>query len=287
MRKTKIMIFIIFNILIGSVLTINAQGNYLYASWSDHDIVLESDFENWTDALGHSVPSLQSQIYLKNTKNYFYIAIFHYSNFVISNVSVTLDTNHDLILADDMKLVTSSNIDKDYYFTSVNSLLEDTNKDFDARFDNDFVLAGTSGSFTEFKIPLIPPASQILIDLVVIDPSDYLVGFDIAFGLNNGSYYTISQGMASSNNGDASNYLTVILAPPGRFKTPDFSPPTSFVPSTTSSSSTITDDGYKPGDEYSSTETLAAGAGFTVMDTVFILVGTIALFLTLKRRGSK
>jgi hypothetical protein len=278
------MIFLTINILIGSVLTINAEGNYLYASWSDHDIVLDSDYENWTDALGHAVPSLQSQIYLKNTKEYFYIAIFHYSNFVISNVSVTLDTNHDLTTANDMKLVTSSNLDKDYYFTGVNTLLEDTNKDFDAKFDNEFILAGTTGSFTEFKIPLIPPASQILIDLVVIDPSDYLIGFDIAFGLNNGSYYSISQGMASNNNGDASNYLTVILAPPGRFKTPDFSPPTSFVTSSTTEASTTTGDGNLPGDDL---RDAAAATGFSIIDSVFIIIGVFTVFLILKRRASK
>ena len=283
MHKRKVLIISIINLMVLSVLIVDAQNDYLYASWSDEDVSLTSEYANWTDALGHSLSKIQTELFLKNTRDYFYIGIFHYSGLNVINVSIILDTNHDLLIADDVKSITNTGILKDYYFPNENLLIADADSqaNFNAKFDNSFNLGATTGIFVEFKIPLIPPVSELLTDLVVIDPSDFLVGCDVAFGLNNGSNFSYSQGLTNNYVGDASNFLTVVLAPPGRFKTPDFAPPSSIVTSTETStkSSSTTEEGGLPGG--------ASSPGFTGLDSLLILILSTGIIIPIKRRMNK
>ncbi|OLS22660.1 MAG: hypothetical protein HeimC3_29340 [Candidatus Heimdallarchaeota archaeon LC_3] len=259
----------------------NGQTNYLNGSWSDTDFNPGGKFGDWADALDHDLLDIETRIYIKNTKDNVYIALFTVLNETISNIGLVLDSNHDLTLADDMKYVTASNVKTDYYFTSISSLIEDTEDDFSSYVSN-IIIGGVSGKFIEFKFPLIPPTSQLLTDPVIIDPSDYLIGFDIVYGFENGSQLSLSQGIRTSFNGDASGFLTIVLASPGRYKTPDFSPPSSSPPTQTqtTASTTETEGGFREGIG-------GASPGYTIIETLFVLGLSTLLIISFRRRNHK
>lgn len=281
----KIVIVIFFTSLMMIQGPNQGQSSYVY-SVRAQKTTFNHTLDDYSDAESISINwnMLVRTIYIKNSENTLYVGLCALQNSSLKGIALIFDVDHDQKYAEDVKILFVNDTKEDGYFYQYSALSLQATTFFDGGVYQVTYIDGKSYNLFQFSIPL-NPNSDPTVDMFISDPSDYMLGFDFVEILNS-SLISWTRGNLEIENtilkldSNASSFNTLILAGPGKYAAPEFSPVVQNNQSYVASSSTQTNKLEQPQREIASAST----PGFEFYILIIALLIPIGVKKIISRR---
>lgn len=277
-------LFLLVCILASNTFVEGQSDEYFYSLRSQSNNNLNGNLSDYKDSskikIDNDDPlSSVREIYIKNSETHLWIGVRTTQIESLVGLAILFDSDYDTMYADDGKILYLNNSKIDGYFRGESLLAIQTTQNFLGKVSEITYIDGGKYNLFEYRIPF--DTNDPGKDLQIPDPSDSLLGLDIVSIYSNVSLFSLANGESNSLISNAENFSTLILAGPGKFGVPDFSPDviTSSVSPTSNQadSSQIVD--YDSQADYA-----AASTGFEIGYIELILFLPIIVITVIKRK---
>jgi hypothetical protein len=276
---------VLSGLIIGLVFIQNpiiAQSAFMY-SVRAQKTNFNQNLNDYSDAKSIQVSNLFiKEIFLKNSETDLFLGIRVEKNTSLLGIGIVFDVDHDQFYADDIKILNTNNHKSDGYFYQGSALSIQESNYFSGFVSTITYVDGLSYDLFQFTIPFNPNSNPTT-DMIIADPSDYMLGID-TIEIRNGSLISWTRGNLGFEsiqqlNSNSDSFFNLILAGPGKFAVPDFNPVVTTISTNTVSVTQSTY--YNESDSYA-----AASPGFELSITMLFLI-LIPIFRKIRSGRSK
>ena len=290
-----VFIVIITVILFGQVYSSSAQDSYIYSVRLQKSISLPATLADFSDAEAISLNAglFTKEMYIKNSESDLYIALRVTNNASLQGIALVFDVDHDQKFTNDVKILFNNQTKLDGYFNQNSALSLQSQTFFTGAVSSISYIDGKTYKFYQFDINFNPSSNSNYnptTDMYIPDPSDYMLGFDL-IEITSGGLISWTRGNLTDTNSilalssNASSFYSMILAGPGKYAVPDFSPVATTNPPASTSVVTAATSTYTAVINQGETTSMATKAtpGFEILG----LMITIPFVIILKRSLSR
>lgn len=247
---------------------VNAQIIFIQSFRAQKTVSFGNGLNSYSDAASYqfsgSFADKVKEIFIKNDDSNLYIAVRVFSNNISDGLAVVFDANNDRQYAEDVKILfQNASLNRDGYFSGNSTINYQSSLDFTGKVSNITYIDGTTQFLYEYKISFV--SNLPTEDIQVYDPNSFILGLDIVL-IEGNNYISLANGNLTSIIANASNFLELILAGPGYYRTPDFQPAV-ITPQTSPSTQNKTPAGSP---EYAASATPGFEIGITFFSIIIL-----------------
>ena len=291
-----VFIVIITVILFGQVYSSSAQDSYIYSVRLQKSISLPATLADFSDAEAISLNAglFTKEMYIKNSESDLYIALRVTNNASLQGIALVFDVDHDQKFTNDVKILFNNQTKLDGYFNQNSALSLQSQTFFTGAVSSTSYIDGKTYKFYQFDINFNPSSNSNYnptTDMYIPDPSDYMLGFDL-IEITSGGLISWTRGNLTDTNSilalssNASSFYSMILAGPGKYAVPEFSPVATTNPPASTSVVTAATSTYTAVFYKGETKSMATKAtpGFEILGLMITIPFVIILKRSLSRR---
>lgn len=294
MKMKKMIVNIIFMVIItvilfGQVYSSSAQESYIYSVRLQKSVSFPATLADFSDAEAISFNGglFTKEMYIKNSESDLYIALRVTNTSDLQGIALVFDVDHDQKFANDVKILFNNQTKLDGYFNQNSALSLQSQTFFTGAVSSISYIDGKTYKFYQFDINFNPGSNSNYnptTDMYIPDPNDYMLGFDL-IEITNAGIISWSRGNLTTANSildlssNASSFYTMILAGPGKYAVPDFSPVATTNPPASSSIVTAATSTYTAVINKGETTSMAmqASPGFEILG-LMLAIPFVAIF---------